>query len=249
MEWAPRPRSIEVDPPGPHAQTCNILYPRARLEEVGGFDESIRSAGEDLDLAARVRERGAPYVGAPDALTYHAVDTFSLLGAVRFNKRWETLPLVFKRHPQLREQLEYGVFWKRRARVPARGDRGRRAPQARAAARPARGSLRAARAAPPRLPSDGPAAGRRRAGRAGGGRRLGDVDDGEGQRPLPDPDAVSGPLRVALLNPCYFPEVKRGSERLIRELAGGLVAGGHSPDVDHEPPRAARPLAARTASR
>ena len=114
MEWAPRPRSIEVDPPGPHAQTCNILYPRARLEEVGGFDESIRSAGEDLDLAARVRERGAPYVGAPDALTYHAVDTFSLLGAVRFNKRWETLPLVFKRHPQLREQLEYGVFWKRR---------------------------------------------------------------------------------------------------------------------------------------
>src|SRR6185437_5697935 len=50
------------DPLGPHAQTCNILYPRARLEEVGGFDESIRSAGEDLDLAARVREHGAPYV-------------------------------------------------------------------------------------------------------------------------------------------------------------------------------------------
>ena len=38
---------------------------------------------------------------------------------------------------------------------------------------------------------------------------------------------MSDPLRVALLNPCYFPEVKRGSERLIRELAGGLVADGH----------------------
>jgi glycosyltransferase involved in cell wall biosynthesis len=121
MKWAPRARSIEEnDPPGPHAQTCNILYPRAALEAVGGFDESIRTAGEDLDLAARVRATGAAYVGAPDAVVYHAVDTYSLLGAVRFNKRWETLPLVFKRHPELREQLEYGVFWKRRhAFLPA----------------------------------------------------------------------------------------------------------------------------------
>jgi glycosyltransferase involved in cell wall biosynthesis len=121
MKWAPRARSIEeLDPPGPHAQTCNILYPRDALEAVGGFDESIRTAGEDLDLAARVRASGAAYVGAPDAVVYHAVDTYSLLGAVRFNKRWETLPLVFKRHPELREQLEYGVFWKRRhAFLPA----------------------------------------------------------------------------------------------------------------------------------
>ena len=120
MKYAPRPRSIDVDPPGPYAQTCNILYPRARLEEVGGFDESIETAGEDLDLAARLWERGVPYVGAPGALTYHAVDAFSLIGAVRFNERWVTLPLVFKRHPELREQLEYGVFWKRRhAFLPA----------------------------------------------------------------------------------------------------------------------------------
>src|SRR5690349_1400890 len=121
MKWAPRPRSIEEnDPPGPHAQTCNILYLRAALAAVDGFDESIRTAGEDLDLAARVRAGGAAYVGAPDAVVYHAVDTYSLLGAVRFNKRWETLPLVFKRHPELREQLEYGVFWKRRhAFLPA----------------------------------------------------------------------------------------------------------------------------------
>jgi glycosyltransferase involved in cell wall biosynthesis len=121
MKWAPRARSIEEsDPPGPHAQTCNILYPRAALEAVGGFDESIRTAGEDLDLAARVRATGAAYVGAPEAVVYHAVDTYSLLAMVRFNKRWETLPLVFRRHPELREQLEYGVFWKRRhAFLPA----------------------------------------------------------------------------------------------------------------------------------
>src|SRR3954453_11670726 len=47
MEFAPRPRSIEEgDPPGPHPQPGNILYPRAALEQVDGFDESIATAGE-----------------------------------------------------------------------------------------------------------------------------------------------------------------------------------------------------------
>jgi glycosyltransferase involved in cell wall biosynthesis len=36
-------------------------------------------------------------------------------------------------------------------------------------------------------------------------------------------------LRVALLNPCYWPEVRRGSERFARELADGLIDRGHSP--------------------
>jgi glycosyltransferase involved in cell wall biosynthesis len=38
-------------------------------------------------------------------------------------------------------------------------------------------------------------------------------------------------MRVALLNPCFFPEVKRGSERLIRELSSGLVESGHRPTL------------------
>jgi glycosyltransferase involved in cell wall biosynthesis len=36
-------------------------------------------------------------------------------------------------------------------------------------------------------------------------------------------------MRVALLHPCYWPEVRRGSERVIRELADGLLARGHEP--------------------
>jgi glycosyltransferase involved in cell wall biosynthesis len=36
-------------------------------------------------------------------------------------------------------------------------------------------------------------------------------------------------VRVALLNPCYWPEVRRGSERFARELADGLIARGHTP--------------------
>jgi glycosyltransferase involved in cell wall biosynthesis len=38
-------------------------------------------------------------------------------------------------------------------------------------------------------------------------------------------------LRVALLNPCYWPEVRRGSERFARELADGLLASGHKPSL------------------
>jgi GT2 family glycosyltransferase len=115
MEWAPRPRSMDVDPPGPHAQTCNILYPRAVLEEVGGLDESFPyPAGEDVDLAYRARAAGAGYEGDPEALVYHAVDTFSLRQMIRFNRRWESLALVVKRHPEYRSAFESRLFWKRR---------------------------------------------------------------------------------------------------------------------------------------
>jgi glycosyltransferase involved in cell wall biosynthesis len=41
---------------------------------------------------------------------------------------------------------------------------------------------------------------------------------------------VSGaPIRVALLNPTFWPEVRRGTERLVRELATDLIAAGHRP--------------------
>jgi GT2 family glycosyltransferase len=115
MRWAPRARSMDVDPPGPHAQTCNILYPRDVLERIGGLDETFPyPAGEDWDLAVRGRNAGAAFVGAPDALVYHAVDTFSLVSAIRFNRRWQSLALVWKRHPEERRVLFWGLFWKRR---------------------------------------------------------------------------------------------------------------------------------------
>ena len=36
-------------------------------------------------------------------------------------------------------------------------------------------------------------------------------------------------MDVTLLNPVYWPEVRRGSERVVRELADGLLAAGHRP--------------------
>lgn len=38
-------------------------------------------------------------------------------------------------------------------------------------------------------------------------------------------------LHVALLSPCYWPEVRRGSERFIHELAAGLLRSGQRPTL------------------
>lgn len=42
---------------------------------------------------------------------------------------------------------------------------------------------------------------------------------------------MSGGLDVALLNPTFWPEVRRGSERVIRDLADGLLERGHRPEL------------------
>jgi glycosyltransferase involved in cell wall biosynthesis len=48
-------------------------------------------------------------------------------------------------------------------------------------------------------------------------------------------------VRVALLSPCFWPEVRRGTERFVRELADGLILRGHHPELitshDHLPSR------------
>lgn len=110
---APHHRSLDVDPPTLHAQTCNIAYPRKLLERIGGFDESMpAAAGEDVDLALRAKATGAVQVVAPGALVYHAVESFSLLDFIRMNRKWEHLPLVLRRHPELRGDCTLGIFWR-----------------------------------------------------------------------------------------------------------------------------------------
>ncbi len=108
------PHTQDIDPPVDWVQTCNVVYPREVLERAGGFDERLEG-GEDTDLAWRARAGGAPLVGAPEALTYHAVEPRSLAGAVRASWRWRHLPAVVARHPQMRGNASIGrIFWKPR---------------------------------------------------------------------------------------------------------------------------------------
>jgi GT2 family glycosyltransferase len=111
---SPHARSLWVDPPDDFAQTCNIAYPVALLEQVGGFDEGLPApAGEDTDLALRARAIGAPLAAAPEARVFHAVDAYSLPQAVKLNLKWRHLAFVIKRHPSLRRHFTNYVFWRR----------------------------------------------------------------------------------------------------------------------------------------
>jgi GT2 family glycosyltransferase len=114
LHAGPRMRSQEIDPPVVWAQTCNIVYPRAVLEAVGGFDDELDWV-EDFELACRARAAGTEYVGAPDVLTYHAVDAASVRGVFRAAWRWRDLPGVVAAHPELgRSGGSSRYFWKAR---------------------------------------------------------------------------------------------------------------------------------------
>jgi GT2 family glycosyltransferase len=50
---------------------CNNLFRRSAVLEAGGYDESMRTNGEDTDLSRRLRERGGELLYAPEARVVH----------------------------------------------------------------------------------------------------------------------------------------------------------------------------------
>jgi GT2 family glycosyltransferase len=107
-------RSQEATGPGPWFQTCNIAYPRALLERLDGFDESFwDAAGEDTDLGWRAIEAGTRVIYEPNALNWHAVHEPGALALIRSTQKWRMAVRNVARHPDLRDALHRGVFWKR----------------------------------------------------------------------------------------------------------------------------------------
>jgi len=94
-------------------ETCNMAYPRELLERLGGFDESFPFGGEDTDLAYRAIESGATPVYVDDAVVWHAVMHRSLGRALREAGAWSQMAGVVARHPDLRDALYLGVFWRK----------------------------------------------------------------------------------------------------------------------------------------
>jgi GT2 family glycosyltransferase len=97
----------------PQYETCNIFYPRALLDELGGFDEGfgLRPAGEDTDLAWRAIAAGRDVVFADGALVHHAVTELGFSGMLRDATRWGACARLFARRPQARAILYHGLFW------------------------------------------------------------------------------------------------------------------------------------------
>jgi len=76
----PFSRTMEVTSPTGYFQTCNVAYRRSMLEQVGGFDDELRQAGEDIELATRAQAAGGRTVFCGSAAT----------------RRRSSLPLVWR---------------------------------------------------------------------------------------------------------------------------------------------------------
>ncbi|MEA2347953.1 MAG: hypothetical protein QOG62_1740 [Thermoleophilaceae bacterium] len=110
---APHHHSQTITPPTPYAQTCNMVYPREVLEQLGGFREEADLIGEDTDLALRARQAGFEHHGTPEVLTYHCVEEVSLRARMRGAWRWRDLPALVKLQPSLRrDAFPLRLFWK-----------------------------------------------------------------------------------------------------------------------------------------
>jgi glycosyltransferase involved in cell wall biosynthesis len=110
----PFAKTVSIDAPSPHYETCNVAYPRSVLERVGGFDEDYPSpAGEDSDLGARALVAGAEAHFAPEALVHHAVFPRGPLGALRDALLATDGTRAYKRNPSLRAHLAGRIFYDR----------------------------------------------------------------------------------------------------------------------------------------
>jgi GT2 family glycosyltransferase len=110
----PFSRTLRIDHEDGFYQTCNVAYQRQLLERSGGFEESFRfPAGEDTDLAWRVKAGGATTVFCPDAVVRHDVRESDLRVAIQDSWRWQSVALAISRHPQLRELLPSRYVWRR----------------------------------------------------------------------------------------------------------------------------------------
>lgn len=107
-------KTLTITGPSPHFQTCNIIYPRSVLEQLGGFDESFPApTGEDTDLGWRALGAGVVQLFAPDALVYHAVHARTPRDALKDALLASEDLLAYKLNPALRAILPQGRFYDR----------------------------------------------------------------------------------------------------------------------------------------
>ena len=91
--------------------TANMLYPRALLERLGGFDESFpRAAGEDTDLGWRALGAGARIAFCEEALVHHGIVPVGAIPRLRQAGRWSETVRLYRLHPQMTKVK--GVFWR-----------------------------------------------------------------------------------------------------------------------------------------
>jgi cellulose synthase/poly-beta-1,6-N-acetylglucosamine synthase-like glycosyltransferase len=88
----------------PNFQTCNILYRRAALIAVGGFDERFAIVNEDSDVAFSVLKSGAAIGYCAEAVVHHPPREDGAWDVLRAARYKYFAPLLYKKHPALYRQ-------------------------------------------------------------------------------------------------------------------------------------------------
>ncbi len=89
--------------------TSNVVYRRAALVEVDGFDPSM-DWGEDADLGWRVVRAGWGAAFAPDALVHHDVVPLSVSEWLKWPLHFASEPAKAARHAEYRRYLFLGLW-------------------------------------------------------------------------------------------------------------------------------------------
>ena len=98
------------------AMTSNLVVSKEAFERLGGFDENLpfRLDGDDLDFTWRVTLSGLLLKASPEAVVYHARDTWGRARAFASRIwRWGRVEhlLRLKHRALLRRQFPHIVFW------------------------------------------------------------------------------------------------------------------------------------------
>jgi GT2 family glycosyltransferase len=97
--------------------TCNIMYRKSALLEVGGFARDFyengypRYYGEDLDLGYRVKERGWGVEFAADAIIMHHNQPQTLLQWLKEPRLVYICPYIARKHPSARGDLLFAKYF------------------------------------------------------------------------------------------------------------------------------------------
>jgi len=89
---------------------CNNLFRKSAVLSVGGYDERMRTNGEDIDICARLREKGWEFLYTPSAQATHMRQDTTASILATYWRWWRFGVNAYAQGPRLRSVLGHAVF-------------------------------------------------------------------------------------------------------------------------------------------
>ena len=110
---------MQIDEDEGSYATCNIFYSKNVLIEVGGFDTEFKRAFcEDTDLGWRIKNKNYRICFDENILVYHIVIYRSIIQHLKSLRKYESVVLLYKKHPEHRNNLFIGFIYNKKHIYP-----------------------------------------------------------------------------------------------------------------------------------